>query len=36
MIVAYSPDTLGLIGADLGQLGLRYRWATGDRFPEFP
>ena len=36
MIVAYSPDSLGLVGADLGQIGLRYRWATGDRFPEFP
>jgi hypothetical protein len=36
MIVAHSPDELGLVGADLGQLGLRYRWATGDRWPEFP
>lgn len=36
MIVAYSPDDLGIVGADLGQLGVRYRWATGDRFPEFP
>lgn len=36
MVVAASPDTLGLLGADLGQLGLRYRWATGDRWPEFP
>jgi hypothetical protein len=36
MVVAYSPDSLGLAGADLGQIGLRYRWATGDRFPEFP
>ena len=36
MIVAASPDQLGLVGADLGQLGLRYRWSTGDRWPEFP
>jgi hypothetical protein len=36
MVVAHSPDELGLVGADIGQLGLRYRWATGDRFPEFP
>jgi hypothetical protein len=36
MIVAASPDQLGLLGADLGQLGLRYRWSTGDRWPEFP
>lgn len=36
MIVARSPDQLGLIGADLGQLTLRYRWATGDRWAEFP
>lgn len=36
MVVAATPDTLGLLGADLGQLGLRYRWATGDRWPEFP
>ena len=34
--VLYSPDNLGLSGAEFGQLGLRYRWATGDRFPEFP
>ena len=31
-----SPDEIGLAGADLGQIGLRYRWATGDRWPEFP
>jgi len=36
MFVAASPDRLGLIGAEFGQLGLRYRWATGDRWPEFP
>ncbi|WP_437976218.1 hypothetical protein WMF11_01815 [Sorangium sp. So ce295] len=36
MVVAATPDQLGLLGADLGQLGLRYRWATGDHWPEFP
>lgn len=36
MIVAASPDQLGLLGADLGQLGLRYKWSTGDRWPDFP
>ncbi len=36
MVVAASPDTLGIQGADLGLLGVRYRWATGDRWPEFP
>lgn len=36
MVIAHSPDTLGLMGADLGQIGLRYHWATGDRFAEFP
>jgi hypothetical protein len=36
MVVAYGPDDLGLEGADLGTLSLRYRWATGERWPEFP
>jgi hypothetical protein len=36
MAVAWSPDSLALLGADIGQFGLRYRWATGDPFPEFP
>jgi hypothetical protein len=36
MLVAASPDSLGVVGADLGQLGIRYRWATGDRWSEFP
>lgn len=31
-----SPDEIGLAGADIGQIGLRYRWATGDLWPEFP
>ncbi len=36
MIVLASRDDLGLLGAELGALGLRYRWATGDRWPDFP
>lgn len=36
MIVLAGPDDLGLVGAELGALGLRYRWATGDRWPDFP
>ncbi|NUQ75251.1 MAG: hypothetical protein HUU21_17000 [Polyangiaceae bacterium] len=31
-----SPDSIGLRGADLGSLSLRYKWATGDKWPEFP
>jgi hypothetical protein len=36
LLVISSPDELGLRGADFGQIGLRYKWATGDRWPEFP
>jgi hypothetical protein len=36
MAVLASPDSLRLYGAEIGQFGLRYRWATGDPFPEFP
>jgi len=36
MAVVASPDALRLLGAEVGQFGLRYRWATGDPFPEFP
>ncbi len=36
LVVVSSPDNLGLAGADFGQIGLRYRWATGDRFARFP
>jgi hypothetical protein len=35
-VVVSSPDSIGLLGADLGSLLLRYRWATGDKWPEFP
>lgn len=36
LVVASSPDTLGLRGADVGRIGLRYRWALGDNWAEFP
>lgn len=36
MAVVSSPDSLRLDGAEIGQFGFRYRWATGDPFPEFP
>lgn len=29
--VIVGPDTTGLAGGDFGQLGVRYRWATGSR-----
>lgn len=29
--VLLSPDSLGLSGGDFGQLGVRFRWATGAR-----
>ncbi len=36
MIVAASRDDIGLPAADVGQLALIYKWATGDRWAEFP
>lgn len=36
MIVIAGRDSLGLSGSDIGQIGLRYRWASGDLWPEFP
>jgi hypothetical protein len=35
-VIISSPDSIGLLGADLGSLALRYKWATGDKWPEFP
>lgn len=35
-ISIFNPDEIGVAGADLGQIGLRYRWATGDLWPDFP
>lgn len=29
-------DDLGLSGSDLGQIALRYRWASGEAWPDFP
>lgn len=29
LVPVYSPDSLGLAGADYTELGVRYRWATG-------
>lgn len=29
MVPVYSPDSLGLLGADYTELGVRWRWATG-------
>ncbi len=31
--VATGPDTTGLAGGDLGTLGVRYRWASGEAVP---
>ncbi len=36
LLVVHSRDTLGLSAGQLGELGFRYRWATGDRWPEVP
>jgi hypothetical protein len=36
LMVLRSPDSLGFASAQFGELGFRYRWATGDRWPEFP
>jgi hypothetical protein len=35
-IAVHSPDSLGLLLGTYGLAGLRYRWATGERKPEFP
>lgn len=35
-VLVGSRDELGLAGTDLGQIALRYRWATGDLWPDFP
>lgn len=35
-VTVSSPDSIGLLGADLGSFALRYKWATGDKWPEFP
>lgn len=32
----FYHDELGLSGSDLGQIALRYRWASGEPYPDFP
>jgi hypothetical protein len=32
--VLVSPDSIGLIGADFGQLGIRMRYATDETRPD--
>ncbi|HEY1954233.1 MAG TPA: hypothetical protein VGH28_01435 [Polyangiaceae bacterium] len=40
LVPVYGPDSLGLLGADYTELGIRYRWASGhahvphERIPE--
>ncbi|MBK8257947.1 MAG: hypothetical protein IPK82_35440 [Polyangiaceae bacterium] len=36
LLLVHSRDTIGTAGAQFGELGFRYRFATGDRYPEFP
>jgi hypothetical protein len=36
MVPVSTPDDLRLEGAEIGQFGFRYRWASTDPFPEFP
>lgn len=36
LVAVASRDNLRLEGSDIGQFGFRYRWATGDPFPDFP
>jgi hypothetical protein len=33
VLPVYSPDSIGIAGGDYGELGLRYRWATGQPKP---
>lgn len=36
MMPIHNADPIGLSAGQIGELGFRYRWATGDRWPEFP
>ncbi|HEY4116806.1 MAG TPA: hypothetical protein VGM56_03070 [Byssovorax sp.] len=36
MAVIAARDELGLLGGEFTTIGIRYRWASGDRWPEFP
>jgi len=35
-IVAASKDHLGIAGDEIGEVALRYRWASGEAWPQFP
>jgi hypothetical protein len=35
-MAVWSPDSLGPILGSYGMMGLRYRWATGERAPKLP
>jgi hypothetical protein len=30
VVPVWSPDSLGFLGADYSELGIRYRWASGE------
>jgi hypothetical protein len=39
VVPVWGPDSIGIAGGDFGELGIRYRWATGvdkRRIPSFP
>jgi hypothetical protein len=36
LLPVYNTDPIGTAAAQFGELGFRYRWATGDRWPELP
>jgi hypothetical protein len=36
LLVIHSPDKLGIASGQLGEVGFRYRFASGDRWPELP
>jgi hypothetical protein len=33
VLPVYGPDSIGIAGGDFGELGLRYRWASGQGSP---
>lgn len=36
LMLVHTRDPVGTAGSQFGEIGFRYRWATGDRWPEFP
>ena len=36
LMMVHGKDPIGTAGSQFGEVGFRYRWATGDRWPEFP